>query len=98
MLALSGARVKQELNVIKLLKKIRLSLSIAKLQLDKDDIQKLQKEKPSVVDIDTSEPSDILSYKDDNSSLDAKSDDCSRSSLVNDHVKLKPHDDGSSDR
>ena len=67
---ISGKRIKQELNVIKMIRKIRLSMEIAKLQLEKQDILTLQKGKHSVIDINTSEPSDIESVQTDPSSED----------------------------
>ena len=51
------------MNIIKLLQKVRLSMEIAKLQLDKKDMLKLQKGKHSVIDPDTSEPDDIHSVE-----------------------------------
>ena len=42
-------------------------MEIAKIQLSKNDIHTLQKGKHSVIDLDTSEPSDILTVKTDSS-------------------------------
>ena len=60
----------QELNVIKLLQKIRLSMELARIQLSKKDILSLQKGKHSVIDLDTSEPGDIESVKTDTTTDD----------------------------
>ena len=68
LLQVSSKRIQQELNVIKMIRKIRLSMEIAKLQLEKNDILTLQKGKHSVIDINTSEPSDIESVQTDPSS------------------------------
>ena len=49
---------------------MRLTMELAKIQLAKKDILSLQKGKHSVIDIDTSEPSDIQSVETDPSSED----------------------------
>ena len=70
LLSISGKRVAQELNVIKLLQKIRLSMELARIQLSRKDILSLQKGKHSVIDLDTSEPGDIESVETDTTTDD----------------------------
>lgn len=69
-MANGSERIGREMNVIKLIKKVRFVLDVAKREFSKNDISFIKRGKTSLIDLDSSEASEMSSVKTDSSTDD----------------------------